>query len=261
MSLKRPLPKGEVDFRWAKDTKPHTHALAAWYEYARESAVLIRRVKALRRANMFSSEERERNEEAIREHVTKHLRIISMEQIRLLVCCEDFPAKPFARANWYSDTKYMLNNRIFGLDGPVVLPWTAYFGFRGIDMSEVYARWHLKMGRSIHAISIPWQHTNAELTAMFGPIIKRIRPKEFPEPPRAGRKGRGRSLGGIEFLQQLVAYRLSRRGIHFDDPNWTEFHIYKSKRGYEKAAKAAADRISSFTETPFFGRGNKFKRI
>jgi hypothetical protein len=229
---------------------PHVHALAAWYEYARESQLLRGRVKALRQARMFRSGA---SDEAIIRLVTPHSRIISILQIRLLVCCEDFPIEPFIRAKWNSDTRPMLDNELFGTDGPVALPWTTYSGLKGIDMSGAYAEWHLRMGRSIHPISIPWNYTNAELTRMFGPIIKRLRPKEFPEPSRAGRKGRSKSLGGLEFLQQLAAYRLNQRGISFDDPTWAKFHVYKSKRGYQNAAKSAADRINSLMEIPFFG--------
>jgi hypothetical protein len=253
MTSKRRLSTDDVDIvPWAKQQAPHIHALAAWYEYARESEVLIKRVKALRRAKMFCSEGR--NDEVIRKHCTQHLQIISLLQVRLLVCCKNFPTKPFIRAKLNSDTVPMLDNELFGTDGPVALPWTAYFGLRGIDMSEAYAKWHLRIGRSIHPISIPWQHSNAELTRMFGPIIKRLRPKEFPEPRRAGRKGGGKSLGGLEFLEQLVAYRLSQHGISFDDPNWKKFHKYESKRGYKDAALTAASRIRTLTKTPFFER-------
>src|ERR1700731_4679809 len=125
----------------------------------------------------------------------------------------------------------MLDNELFGTDGPVALPWTTYLSLKGFDMSGAYAKWHLRMGRSIHPISIPWNYTNAELTRMFGPIIRRLRPKEFPEPSRAGRKGRGKSGGGFDLLRQLVAHRLHRQGISFDDPSWRKFHRYVSKRG------------------------------
>lgn len=252
MSVKGSLSKDDVDFEWTKKEPAHVPAKAAWYEYARESKPLIERVMKLRRAKMFCSEGR--NDKIIREHCTRHLQIISLPQVRLLVCCEDFPIKPFIRAKWDSDTKPMLSDELFGTDGPVAFPWTTYFGLKGIDMSETYAKWHLRMGRSIHPISIPWNHTNAELIRMFGPIIKRLRPKEFPEPRRAGRKGGGKSLGGLELLQQLVAYRLSEGGVSFDDPKWAKFHIYESPRGYKNAAKSATDRISSLTENPFFGR-------
>ncbi len=252
MSVKRSLSKDDVDFEWAKDVPPHVHALAAWYEYARESQVLIERVIQLRRAKMFCS--KGSNDKIIREHCTQHLRIIPLPQVRLLVCCEDFPARSFIRAKENANIEPMFNNELFGTDGPVALPWATYFGLKGLDMSEAYAKWHLRMGRSIHPISIPWQYTNPELTRMFGPIIKRLRPKEFPEPCRAGRKGGGKSLGGLELLQQLVACRLNEHGISFYDSKWKKFHIYNSKRGYKNAALTAASRIRTLTETPFFGR-------
>src|SRR5581483_344762 len=157
---------------------------------------------------------------------------------------------------WNIETKSMLNSKFFGTDGPVALPWTAYFALKGIDLSEAYAKWHLRLGRSIHPISIPWQYTDAELIEMFRPMIERLRPKEFLEPPRAGRKGRIKSRGGLELLQQLVAYRLTKHGIEFDDPQWKRFYVYKSKRGFKDAARAAADRIDSIVKMPFFGRNS-----
>jgi hypothetical protein len=110
------------------------------------------------------------------------------------------------------------------------------------------------MGRSIHPISIPWHYTNTELTSLLGRIVKRLRPKEYPEPPRAGRKGGIKSLGGLELLQQLVAYRLTEHRVTFDDPKWRHAHLYKSQRGFELAARKAAARIATMTEIPFFGR-------
>ena len=151
----------------------------------------------------------------------------------------------------------IFQNELFGVDGPVALPWGTFFALKKvamIDSSSVYAKWHLRGGRSIHPISIPWNYTNAELIEMFRPIIKRLRPTEFAEPTRAGRKGRFKSLGALEMLHQLVAYRLTQRGISFDDAKWKQFHFYTSKPGYEKAARSAAARIQTITKISFFGR-------
>jgi hypothetical protein len=174
-----------------------------------------------------------------------------------LVCSPEFPSKPFTRVSRKGEMGFTFSNELFGTDGPVALRWGTFFvlmKMEGIDSSAVYAKWHLRLGRSIHPISIPWKYTNAELIEMLGRIVKRLRPKEFPEPPRAGRKGRGKSLGGLERLQQLAAYRLSKRGISFDDPKWKNYHVYQSKPGYENAARSAAVRINTITEIPFFDR-------
>jgi hypothetical protein len=253
MRARRPLSINDVDFKWVKKVPPHVVAMAAWYEYARESKPLIERVNVLRKAKMFASEGGA-DVATIKEHCTQHLAIIPLRQVQLLVCCKDFPAKPIIRANFNTIAAFMLDDELFGTDGPVALPWTTYFGLKGLDMAEAYAKWHLRLGRSIHPISIPWQYTNPELIEMFGPIIKRLRPREFPEPTRAGRKGRIKSRGGLELLQQLVAYRLTSRRMAFDDRQWRSFHVYGTKRGFEKAARAAADRISRITEVSFFGR-------
>jgi len=253
MRGKRSFLGDDVDFIWAKQRPAYVLAIAAWYEYARESKPLVERVNALRKAKMFTSVE-DADVAVIKQHCTRHLLIIPLLQLRLLVCCEDFPTRPFHRAKWNTQTKHIVSSKFFGTDGPVALPWTAYFGLKGIDMSDQYAKWHLRIGRSIHPISIPWNYTDAELIEMFRPIIKRLRPKEFPEPTRAGRKGRIKSRGGLELLQQLVAYRLGKHGITFDDPQWKSFHVYGTKRGFEKAARAAADRIDSILKIPFFKR-------
>ncbi len=254
MRARRPLSSEDVDFRWTTKVPAHLLPIVAWYEYARESKPLIERVMELRRAKLFCSSGR--NKKIIQEHCTQHLLVIPLYRLRLLVCCKDFPKEPFRRAGGNAETKPMLNNKFFGTDSPVALPWTAYFGLKGIDMSEAYAKWHLRLGRSIVPISIPWQYTDAELTEMFRPIIKRIRPKEFPEPSRAGRRGGANSCGGLELLRQLVAYRLVEHEIEFDNPQWKSFHVYGSKRGFQDAAKAAAHRIDSIIRVPFFRRNN-----
>jgi hypothetical protein len=255
MNAKRRLSKGYVDFAWAKEEPPHVLAMAAWYEYARESEALIERVNALREAKMFVSEDGDL--EVIREHCHKHLAVISVQQIYILVCTQEFPSKPFSRVRRDGDMRFTFKTGRFGTDGPVALPWGTFFSLKDgamVDSSVRYAQWHLRMGRSIHPISIPWHYTNAELTKMLGPIIKRLRPPEFPEPPRAGRKGRGKSLGGLDLLQQLVAHRLTEHNVTFDNPQWKQFHGYGSQLGFQLAAQRAAARINTITEIPFFGR-------
>src|SRR5436305_229629 len=101
MIAKRRLSTDDVDFAWAKGVQPHVQAMAAWFEYARDSQRLVERVKALRQAKMFCSEGSD--DAVIRRLITPHLRIISLPQIRLLVCSEDFPSKPFVRAKWNPD--------------------------------------------------------------------------------------------------------------------------------------------------------------
>src|SRR5581483_9389812 len=124
MRARRSVCSDDVDFTWAKEEPAHVLAIAAWYEYARESKPLIERVNALRKAKMFTSDD-DVDVETIKEHCTRHLLIIPLLQLRLLVCCKDFPTKPFRRAKWNIETKSMLNSKFFGTDGPVALPWTA----------------------------------------------------------------------------------------------------------------------------------------
>ena len=83
MRAKRSLSRGDVDFEWVKKEPAHVLALAAWYEYARESKPLIERVNALRRAKLFASAD-DADLGIIKAHCTQHLSIIPLYQIYIL---------------------------------------------------------------------------------------------------------------------------------------------------------------------------------
>src|SRR4051812_17718786 len=106
MTAPRRFSKTDVDFEWAKKAPPHVVAIAAWYEYARESEVLIGRVNALRHAKMFESDDGDL--EIIREHATKHLAVIPLQQLRVLVCSPEFPSKPFSKIDQDGEVRFIL---------------------------------------------------------------------------------------------------------------------------------------------------------
>ena len=106
-------------------------------------------------------------------------------------------------------------------------------------------------GKTLNAISIPWNYRNDELTEFFRELIPRLRPPEFPEPKKAGRKGRSSGLGAIDMLNQLAAVRLHRAGFNFDQAS--RFTPYSSRKGWDKAVRAAEERINNMTTRPFFG--------
>ena len=151
----------------------------------------------------------------------------------------------------------------FGIDSPSPIPWKAILELlrqrkeQGVSETEFFENWK-KRGKTLNAISIPWNYRNDELTEFFRELIPRLRPPEFPEPKKAGRKGRSSGLGSIDMLNQLAAFRLHRARFNFDQAS--RFTPYLSSKGWDKAVRAAEERINNMTTRPFFSSSSRAKR-
>jgi hypothetical protein len=231
--------------------------VAAFYEYARESE-LKKFVPAMRQAAIFESRERDARTAGLRQILIELLTILPLHHFRILYDCRGFPEKPFRDARHDLDPKCFNS---FGVEPVGATSWPALVSLRSIAsewLSEL--EYWTKFwgsgdvrGSTLNAISISWKYTNSELTKSFAALLCRIRPQEFPEPRQAGRKGRRSSSSATDILNQLIAFRLRRAGLSFDQArSYAPSLVYTSERGWNKAAAAAEDRIRHMLEWRLF---------
>jgi len=251
--------KADTDFRYLSDLSPKQRRVAAFYEYARESVELREIVSAMQQARIFESKDWDASTAGLRPTLAELLRILPLHHLLILYDCRRFPEKPFRDARRDLAPKYFNS---FGVESVGAIPWQAL-----VSLRSAASQWFSELeywtkflgscdarGRTLNAISISWNYTNPELTKSFAALLPRIRPQEFPEPRKAGRKGRRPSSGTTDILNQLIAFRLRRAGLSFDQargyaPGLT---VYTSERGWNKAAAAAENRIKHILLPPLF---------
>jgi hypothetical protein len=229
---------------------------AVYYEYARESAELIDAVNELRDAGTFNPGGRKRpiNRE-LQHKLAWEKDVFRVDALLMLVRCKEFPTEPFRNA--VQKAEHPEQAFSLSLRGPAAIPWEPLLsirsdwvkqGLREIDCFEL----EIRGSRTLHAIDIPWAFTNDELMAFFQKLIPKIRPSRFPEPKKAGRRGRTSGSGAIDMLNQLGAFRITRAGV--DDLAFVRKRTpYVSDKGWKKAVSAARERIDNLTKRPFFG--------
>ena len=106
---------------------------------------------------------------------------------------------------------------------------------------------------TIHGLLIHWDHTDVELSGMFREVLKQLRPKDSPEPVRAGRGGRLSGVSPIDALNQLAALRLDREGSTLSSAAKVVSRIpYMSNKGWKLGIRLARERIQSMDKVPFF---------
>ena len=253
--------RADTDFGYLSDLSPKQRRAAAFYEYARESVELREIVSAMQQAKIFESKGWDASTAGLRPTPAELLAILPLHHLLILYDCRGFPEKPFRDARHDLDPKYFNS---FGVEPVGAIPWQALVSLRsgaaaslGLSELEYWTKFWGSCdvrGRTLNAISISWNYTNAELTKSFAPLLRRIRPPEFPEPRQAGRKGRRSSSGATDILNQLIAFRLRRAGLSFDQARvWApNLMVYTSERGWNKAAAAAEDRIRHMLVPPLF---------
>ena len=248
--------EADTDFGYVPELPDSLKRLAAYYEYARESAELIDAVIELREAGTFNPGHKIRDVKPELTHkFTWKREIYSVAALCTLTKCDEFPEKPFRDAlqnNWEALWRVDFS---LGVSRPVDLPWDVFIKMRDhFSKTGLTEKQYLEAGRergsTMHAISIPWSYTNDELAEFFRELIPRIRPREFPEPKKAGRRGRSSGSGAVDMLNQLAAFRLNRAGVDFNCGR--KLTPCASGKGWTKAARAAEERISNMAKRPFF---------
>ena len=246
--------EADTDFEYVKSLPEEKQRLAAFYEYARESDELKDAVRGLREAGVFKAGYTQSDiKPELMSKLISGENHFPIEGLYVLSQCDDFPEKTFHEAELNAD---ILKQTIvlLGSPRPAALPWKAiiamrnYFTRDGRREIEFYEN-RIK-GSTLHAIAIPWYYTNEELADFFREMIPTLRPSDIPEPKKAGRTGRC-SGGAVDMLNQLAAFRWNRAGVGFDDA--ANLTIYTSKKGWQKAVRAAEERISNMTKRSLFG--------
>jgi hypothetical protein len=242
--------RADIDFGYLVDTSTVIRRIAVFYEYARESEELKQIVAASRHAGIFRPGNQSGDIPELQQRLGRLHSVLPIDQLLVLHDSDGFPEKPFRDAR--DDLEILKHYDSFGVDSVGRIPWRPLLLLRPFFMNGGFSElqfWTYEFGgKTLNAISIPWKYTNAELTESFGRLISKIRPSTHPAPSRAGRKGR--YSGAADMLNQLVAFRLHRAGISFDDAR--PFTLYMSSRGWVKAIIAAEERIKYMTMRPFF---------
>ncbi len=248
--------EADTNFSYVPALSDSLKRVAAFYEYARESAELIDAVVELREAGTFKPgcKKRDVKPELLR-MLLREAEMFPKIALVILAESDDFPRKPFRDALQNSEI-LKGGNFTLGISPPVELPWKTLILLRqnwtrwGLNESEFYE--DLSRGsKTLHAILIDWNYTNEELAAFIRELIPRIRPSGAPEPKKAGRRGRRSGTGAVDMLNQLAAFRLNRAGIDFADSG--KRTLYVSRMGWAKAVRSAQERINNMTKRPFFG--------
>jgi hypothetical protein len=242
--------RGEIDFDYIDELGEQERRAATFYEYARHSVPLKEFVKELKEAGAFKSGLSLPLE--MQEKVNSKLNVLSIIQLWGLVVNDGFPSEPYQHskkgdANFPSDSNY------YGIEAMARIPWSTImegvWQRRNKEEQLDYLR-EQNGSSTLHAISIPWKHTNRELMTMFRDILLKARPDNFPEPKKGGRKGRSAKLPVKDLLNQLAAYRLYQAKCDFYEGGLK----YQSEKGWKKAIRMAEKRIESIMERPFFDR-------
>jgi hypothetical protein len=239
MELLARCPPQNCDFAYVRDLPKHLQRMAAFWEYARESKELRDLAESLRKA--LSSDQ------DVSEIRNRYSNILELEEIGLIIASTYFPAFSFNEQLKLGLPSALHTSYQFGISGIICLPLKEFLSLARQLPGPLPKHY------TAHAVLIPWDHTDSELTDMFGELVQGIRPHNQPQPPRVGRKGRYSGVSPVDMLNQLVAFRVSRQGIPFDEAAEFAGHkIYQTEKGWRSAALAAAKRIGDLGRLPFF---------
>jgi hypothetical protein len=260
-SAKKQLRK--FDLTYFKELEIQEQRAATFYEYARHSSTMTVLIAACRKEAVFSGGH------ANPDLLNQILKMTTSDacplgELLMLAESEGFPSQPFNVTAKY-EKLFGSATTSFGVPPIASIPWQT------VDM--VRAEWR-KTRQNEHELlsrqgwltyGFPWsQCTNQEVVAIFGQFVQNLRPRNIPEPSRAGRKGRSRTLGTGDMINQLSAYRLDYAGFNFSNGARLVAHsdgarVYRSEEGWRKAICAAKRRIDGMMNQPFFGSSPEVK--
>jgi hypothetical protein len=232
-------PHKNYDFAYVRDLPKHLQRMAAFWEYARESKDLRDLAESLSKALL--------KDQDISEIRNRYFTILDVEEAALITGSTFFPAFSFIEQLVFGLPGRLRTSYQFGISGINCLPLKESLSF------IMQLPGPLPKHYTMHAIFIPWDRTDSELTDMFRELLQGMRPHNQPQPRRAGRKGISSSVSPIDMLNQLVAFRVSREGIPFDEAaEFAGYKLYQTEKGWRSAALAAAKRIGDMGRVAFF---------
>ncbi len=232
----RELERLRTDFGYVFRLPKHTQLFIAFYEYARHSQHIVRLVQKLREYAFGHAQDFQKFWSIINSQSG-----ILRTALPFLVTFTEFPDHPI-HADGAHISEAVGRNLLLERFECVPLSLEESATLAGRSNFETSSIWPAHPDpRRVFAICIPWNLTNAEITSAFGELVKLIRPCDWPQPERAGRKGRAGGVQVTDMLRQLAAFRMEQQGLSFDDQG--DPKLYLSLAGWKKAVKAARTRI------------------
>ena len=250
--------RAEADFGYVNELPQHLHQLVCFYEYWRESEEHRSLINFCRTFKVFTPEWKQQGING-----SEFKKIADMSDIfpismvlRITTRCAGFPAKPFNNCGYEDQTGYTSAPRrgVSESAWRLILALREIFengGSSGLNGGFLEFLEAPSLDKHLWPISIDWGYTNDELASSFRQLIERIRPKQFPEPKKAGREGRSTGAGITDKLNHLGAFRLDRAGFSFDEAS--RLTIYSSERGWLNAIRMAKTRIANLATHTLFG--------
>ena len=250
--------RAETDFGYVKKLPQHLHQLVCFYEYWRESEEHISLINFCRTFKVFTPDWKGRGSAGSElKKIVEMSDIFPTSMLLGITLCAGFPAKTFKDSGYKDQTGYTSAPR----RGVSESSWRLLLSLREMFEEKGSAKFggldHLgfleqpSFDQHLWPISIDWRYTNDELASSFRQLVERVRPKQFPEPKKAGRAGRSTGAGTFDKLNQLGAFRLDRAGFSFDDGS--RLTEYRSEKGWSNGIRTAKDRIANLATHTLFG--------
>ncbi len=236
----------DLDFAYIDGLPKGVQLEATFYEYARHSPRVIDLVRTLEDAASKNDFTR------VYQLLDDNDPALPRSLVLSIVGLDGFPEQPIKEFALLC-LRNAPSQAIFGDDvfGCAQLAGAEKDGSAGPLDFEDWPGWPQRRDpKALFAISIPWHHTDAELTATVRRLLKVIRPRNQPQPKRAGRKGRAGRVQHTHLLHQLQAFRMQQQGLTFEDQKPPK--TYLTREGWLKGAKMARERIERMGVSPFF---------
>lgn len=238
----------EVDFAYAVNLPAHLQRMAAFWEYARESAPL----RELVEKEYDSWRETWGDETVVQRWQNELAERFGTDRLLLVTNYPFFPFAPFEQIIKCGAFSRFYTARGFGSASVYCFPLARAEQFRPRFEREGYA---------LYGVAIPWKRTDRELAKMFEQELRTLRPERVPEPAaHPGRRGRSPTESPLDLLNQLAVLRLQRQGVRFQiglTGVGTKGNSYASRRAWTNAVRAAQERIDNMLKKPFFKDGRK----
>ncbi len=244
--------RAESDFGYVKELPQHLHQLVCFYEYWRESEEHRSLINFCRTFKVFTPEwDGQGLASSEFRKITDLGDIFPIPILQRIASCPGFPMKPFKDSGYKDLTGYTSAPRLGVAESSwgLILSMREKFEKESQDCLEVLEA--PSQDQDLRPIVINWTYTNDELASSFRQLVEKWRPKQFPEPRKAGRSGRSTGAGTLDKLKHLAAFRLDRAGFSFDDAS--PLKLYLSEKGWSKGIHMAKTRIAKIATRTLFG--------
>lgn len=243
----------ELNFNYLKEESGVVRELAFYYEYSRHSNAIKGLIESCRENSLFSNGKMGPVESLLGDSLMREVFHLS-KLIRVRILCflsdrPEFPEKPFVSFKGTSSLERYGADELL-IKEPVD---TSNIPLRNLETLVRLAGLQSSLPNlnpTFKVVSVDWNYTNKEIAASFEKAIQKLRPQQFPEPPKAGRYGRSIGAGVEDKLRQLAAYRLDLAGVDYATGRKLIDPSYQSNEGWKKGVLTAKSRIENLTKCP-----------